>query len=353
MTLTRVRLERFTAFEELDLELSPGINVLVGANGTGKTHLMKVCYAACDVSKTGKGFADKLVRIFMPSRWSSGRMAKREGGGTTGRVEVWSGEANIETSVSNMGESNRADSNPGQFPGSTATVQMEKRGARWRDTEIESVYIPVKEMLANAPGFRSLYASRSIHFEEVYADILDRAFLPALREEPAAFVTLLRDLEKALGGSVSIEGEEFFLNGRHGTLEFSLLAEGLRKLALLWLLIRNGSLPQGSVLFWDEPETNLNPKLYRLLMEALLELQRHGVQIFLATHDYGILKEIDLQMVNDDKVAFHSLYRGDEDGEIECCTSKDYLGIHPNAIAEAFSDIYDRVIERSLGTPGR
>ena len=46
MTLTRVRLERFTAFEELDLELSPGINVLVGANGTGKTHLMKVCYAS-------------------------------------------------------------------------------------------------------------------------------------------------------------------------------------------------------------------------------------------------------------------------------------------------------------------
>ena len=48
MTLTRVRLKNFTAFDELDLELSPGINVLVGANGTGKTHLMKVCYAACE-----------------------------------------------------------------------------------------------------------------------------------------------------------------------------------------------------------------------------------------------------------------------------------------------------------------
>ena len=52
MTLTRVRLERFTAFKKLDLALSPGINVLVGENGTGKTHLMKVCYAACDISKT-------------------------------------------------------------------------------------------------------------------------------------------------------------------------------------------------------------------------------------------------------------------------------------------------------------
>ena len=344
MTLTRVRLERFTAFEELDLELSPGINVLVGANGTGKTHLMKVCYAACEVSKTGKEFSDKLLRIFMPSGRSRGRMAKRGEEEGTGRVEVFRRRGSIFTTFSDRARSSNAD---------ITVTRGEQQSSAWEDLMLNSVYIPVKEMLANAPGFRSLYASRSIHFEEVYADILDRAFLPALREEPAAFVTLLRDLEKALGGSVSIEGEEFFLNGRHGTLEFSLLAEGLRKLALLWLLIRNGSLSQGSVLFWDEPETNLNPKLYRLLMEALLELQRHGAQIFLATHDYGILKELDLQMVNDDKVAFHSLYRGDEDGEIECCTSKDYLGIHPNAIAEAFSDIYDRVIERSLGTPGR
>ncbi len=53
MTLTKVRLERFTAFKNLELEFSPGINVLVGENGTGKTHLMKVCYAACDVPKRG------------------------------------------------------------------------------------------------------------------------------------------------------------------------------------------------------------------------------------------------------------------------------------------------------------
>ena len=48
MAITRLQLENFTAFESLDMELSPGINVLVGANGTGKTHIMKVCYAACD-----------------------------------------------------------------------------------------------------------------------------------------------------------------------------------------------------------------------------------------------------------------------------------------------------------------
>ena len=39
--LTHVRLERFTAFEQLDIELNSGINVFIGANGTGKTHLLK------------------------------------------------------------------------------------------------------------------------------------------------------------------------------------------------------------------------------------------------------------------------------------------------------------------------
>ena len=49
MTLTKVKLERFTAFSNLELDLSPGVNILIGANGTGKTHLMKACYAVCDI----------------------------------------------------------------------------------------------------------------------------------------------------------------------------------------------------------------------------------------------------------------------------------------------------------------
>ena len=153
---------------------------------------------------------------------------------------------------------------------------------------------------------------------------------------------------------MNIENEEFFLSVRQGgSIEFTLLAEGFRKLGLLWLLIRNGALSKGSVLFWDEPETNLNPKLYRLLMHVLLELQRSGVQIFLATHDYVILRELDLQKTDADKVAFHALHHSEADGEVASHTSGDYLGIHPNAISEAFSNVYDRMVERSLGDLAR
>ena len=361
MALTRVQLKSFTAFAELDLALSPGVNVLVGANGTGKTHLMKVCYVACDVHRTVMipnneehsttldieleayiPLSTRLANVFLPSQGSLRRLIKDHEKGVGAEVNIHRHELELNISFSVPSD------------GSADAVAKLKVPRQWARLPVESVYIPVKEMLSNAPGFRSLYAQREIHFESVYADILDRSYLPPLREPfDAASIRLLSDLERAMGGEVSVKNEEFFLSGEQGDIEFTLLAEGMRKLGLLWLLIRNGSLREGSVLFWDEPETNLNPKLYGVVIDVLLELQRSGVQIFIATHDYVILRELDLQMQSGDDVAFHSLYRDTESGEIACHTARRYLDMHPNAIEEAFEDIYDRQIERSLGSFGR
>ena len=65
-------------------------------------------------------------------------------------------------------------------------------------------------------------------------------------------------------------------------------AEGFRKVGILHRLLSNGTLNPGSSgpLFWDEPESNINPKLMKLLVQILLELSRNGQQIILATHDY-------------------------------------------------------------------
>ena len=88
MPLTRVELEHFTAFSKLGLDLSPGINVLVGANGTGKTHLMKVCYAACDAYLKETKFSDKVIGVFLPSGRSIGRLVRRQRGSTRGHQSV-------------------------------------------------------------------------------------------------------------------------------------------------------------------------------------------------------------------------------------------------------------------------
>ena len=83
----------------------------------------------------------------------------------------------------------------------------------------------------------------------------------------------LMDRQRELEGKVIIEN---ILPPEQGNLEFSLLAEGIRKLALLWLLIQNGVLQSGS--FWDEPEPE--PKAVRRLIGASARWNA-GV----ATHD--------------------------------------------------------------------
>jgi len=118
-------------------------------------------------------------------------------------------------------------------------------------------------------------------------------------------------------------------------------------------IIQNGTLLNGSVLFWDEPETNLNPRLMKTVVSILLELQRLGVQVFLTTHDYVILKEFDLQAKKDDKILFHSLYRTKDIGEIEVASTDDYLKLSPNAIDVIFGSIVDREIEKSMEGLGK
>ena len=138
-----------------------------------------------------------------------------------------------------------------------------------------------------------------------------------------------------------------------GELEFTLLAEGFRKLGLLWLLIKNGTLSKGSALFWDEPETNLNPKLMRAVVGVLVELQRMGAQIFIATHDTLILDEFHLQTGERDNLTYHSLYRDKDSDEIACNSVKNFDEIEPNAIDEAFGSVTSREIEKSMGGLGK
>jgi predicted ATPase len=343
--LDKIKFEKFTAFEKLDIRFSPGVNIFVGENGTGKTHILKAAYSACDISKNKGGFAEKINNVFYPSEKQIGRLVKRSSISTKGSVEVSRKIDNkiITLRLSFSNHTTKADK---------ATVSGSPKA--WRETPFEAAYIPVKDMMANAPGFRSLYEEREIHFEEIYVDILRKAFLPILKgPTDRARKQLLESLQDAMAGKVIAKNEEFFLRSKHGELEFTLLAEGFRKMGLLWILIQNGTLLNGSALFWDEPETNLNPKLMRSIVGILLELQRTGVQIFLTTHDYVILKEFDLQSQQGDIIKFHSLFRNDDSGEIEVSTTSNYIDISPNAIDDTFGSFVDREIEKSMGSLGK
>lgn len=58
-----------------------------------------------------------------------------------------------------------------------------------------------------------------------------------------------------------------------------LLSDGYRKLSMILYMILSGSLNKNSILFWDEPETNMNPKMIRPIVQAMVALAQMGVQI--------------------------------------------------------------------------
>lgn len=351
--LDHIKLERFTAFERLSLAFSPGLNIFIGENGCGKTHLLKLLYAACDVSTSQKSFADKLNRVFLPSDEQIGRLVKRRTGSSTGSVEV---TRTVQVGGQPKSVSLRLSlSNHTKEP-AKATVSGAYK--QWQEHPLTSVYIPVKDMMANAPGFRSLYSLRHIHFEEVYADIIDRAFLGTLKgPTDKDRKRLLEILQQSMEGKVVTRKEEFFLKSQQGELEFTLLAEGIRKLGLLWVLIQNGTLLDGSVLLWDEPEANLNPKLMRTVVQILIELQRLGVQVFITTHNYNLLKEFDLQvqqqdLQQQDRVKFHSMFLDDQ-RNVQVASFARYDDLQPNAIDDTLGALADREIRQQMGELGR
>jgi hypothetical protein len=339
LALTRLRLENFTAFKELDVEFSPGLNVFIGGNSTGKTHILKVLYAGCDITLTGEALAMKLLKAFLPSSNDFGKLLHR--GSSDGKVEIF-------RDVHRNGVEIFCVS--GRF----AFAWVSGSQAPWYGKAMPWAFIPAKDMLANVPEFLVLYDKQKVPIETFYTDILEQACRDPLPTETIAqpFLDVLGRIEKLIGGQVEVEGEQFFRRKNDWKLEFTLLAEGYRKLGLLWLLIRNGTIAKESILFWDEPETNLNPSMLRDLVAILLELQRLGVQIFLATHSYVVFKEFDLQKEESDRVRFFSLFREDEEEGVSCAVTEDVDLVDPNVILETFVDLYDRDVERSLDQGG-
>ena len=333
MAITRIELENFTVFERLVLEPSPGINVLIGTNGTGKTHLLKAAYALCTGNRSPRGFI-RLLDIFRPYGGEIRRLIRHRASHAELQVTFTGGKARC-----------RLDPKP-------ITVDEDEAPFWGERSPLERnafLYLPTKDILANAPGFRSLYAAREIEFELMYADLLDATFLPTLKKLPDDFENVREILRREIGGRIEYRGETFFVRDGRRLVDFSMIAEGHRKLALLWLLIGNGTIAPGSVVFWDEPEANLNPLLVRTIAEASLALQRVGVQFFLATHDFGLLRELDLAANSKDAMRVHLLYRDRPRAPVTIASGDRLEDLPDDPLTMAQTARYERAVGRAIG----
>ncbi len=364
MPATKLTLERFGPFKSADLNLSPGVNVLLGANSTGKTFALKALYAI--LAGLGPGAAPgtsprellraKLAGVFRPDDGEVSRLVSRAVGRSTGRLRVeFDDREPVRVTISRGG---RQPITSLEFPrggadGSTAPAVI----------DAPALFLPSREVLAMYEGFVAAYDQRELSFDETYYDTAVAMSAAALRgPRPKELRDVTRRLEAELGGWIRLEGARFYLHSARGErLEAHLLAEGLRKVAQIVHLIANGRLRQGGILIWDEPEANLHPRLAEVVVECLGVLAQSGIQILLATHDYLLADAIsrwsEYREVIDDAadVRFFQLVRDDSD-VVAIETADTFTDLSPNPLLEAFLDHHDReqrLIARRLETPAK
>lgn len=332
MAIRRIEMENVTVFDKMDIEFTEGINVFIGENGVGKTHVMKLLYSACQAVKHDVSFSQKTVRVFRPDGSSIQRLVSRKNKGGTASVKIFSDTSNISMKFTTQTKKWDAD------------VKNEEKWER-QLSDLSSIYIPAKEILSNAYNLTEAVLKGNVDFDDTYLDIIASAKVNVSPgKDSMERKKYLAILQKISDGKVTVDNERFYLKpGTQAKIEFHLVAEGLRKIALLWQLIKNGTLEKGAVLFWDEPEANINPIHIPIIVELLLLLQREGVQVFVATHDYFVAKYFDVRRVEEDNIKFHSFYRQDEKGVLYE-GKRTFADLENNPIMETFIKLYHEEI---------
>lgn len=282
--------QSFTTVPNAEWRFAAGLNVIVGENGLGKSHVLKAIYAMLKVQSgkpaeqskavLEKAYADKLVGVMRPE--SIGRLVKRKQG--RDRCEI---TLKMEDAAKSSGIAFATN----------AKSQVEVVQTPRERLDLPPVYLPTRELVTLCPWFVALFDNYHLEFEETWRDTVSLLSAPSVkgpREKKVAL--LLAPLEEAMGGKVSVDTQtgRFYLHVPSGRMEMPLVAEGMRKLAMLARLISTGVLLEQGYLFWDEPETNLNPKLIKTVAQSILHLANSGIQVFIATHSLFLLRELDI-----------------------------------------------------------
>ena len=375
-----LHLKNFVAFTDLTIDFSSGINIIVGENGTGKTQLLKAILVLCapeshahGEDQPGAQLARKLIRLFHPLGENVGELRRA---GTRGEA-VLNATFALDQKIT------------ARFSGNATEVKVSRSAGQ---AVPPAIFIPTKEVLSLVRGITAeqpdLPTIERI-FDDGYLDLAQLLTKEGIEDLDSKvqlnprFASIVPRLVNLIGGRYELHKGRFcfqagtyvekqgkssaaqkaaqsfqdssshFVPAKSPLLSSGMTAEGFRKIGVLQRLLSNGSLNPGisGPLLWDEPESNLNPKLMKDLVLALLELARNGQQVILATHDYVLLKWFDLLMDKGkgDQVVFHRLYREAGNESILHDSQADYSIVGRSAISNTFAELYDEDVKRALG----
>lgn len=340
--IEKINIKNFTVFEDLNIEFSPRINIIIGENGTGKSHLLKLIHSfynseTIESLDLGASITNNLIKLFLPLDNNLWKLKTTNSEGATEISADFSNGANVSYN----------------FNVNSKTVNLSSNAKT--DIGKSSVFIPPKEVLSFMKGFNSLYEKYGLSFDKSYNDICLLLDLPNMRpeklQEKAKWA--IDEIEDICQGKFIFSGSgKITFQTKSSEYAVNTIAEGFRKIGMLARLLETGAISPGESgpLLWDEPEANMNPKLLKNLVSILFKLSRNGQQIILSTHDYVLLKWFDLltETGKADHIKYHILSKNNE-GKIIMESTDNYADITNNAISQTYSELYDEEIARSIG----
>jgi len=347
--LQNLKIENFFNFKSLELKTGAAINLIIGENDTGKTGLMKLLYA---VSKSWEVFShkeyydktpfrevlgEKIFNTFQPRDTRRiGDLINKKNKQKLSFVGEYYKDNNVEQNISfQFTESSYRNINECNDTIETANPKF------------NCVFIPAKEVLT---AFHTIKYTREKlflpGFDDTYLDLIKSLEVPvSLKEIPEELALVNTQLESLFEGKIqNATGEEpFVFIKENQKYSISITSEGIKKIGILSTLIRNQQISEGTILFIDEPETNLHPKAIRTLIDMIVNIASAGVQLFLASHSYVVINQLFLSAKKHNvSIYCHSLHKNEE-GFISSTFSDLKDGLPTNSVTEEITKMFSEV----------
>ena len=344
----KLNLNEFTVFKKASLEFGNRINVLIGENGSGKTHILKFLYATLNLlpiyQKTDNTFWGRVVDTSIPKK-KPGEIinplvekSDLEKFKSVFNVKLVADLVNLDFRNKktkgldpNFQNLRRTGDNDvkvhhvdlaGVESKNSIFFQANKKDYKYDiklcylDVVADNLFIPVKnmpippgllpealflptrELLTIFPYYLSLLRMYKLPYDSTYDDCITKLGLPPSNQYADEFSSIIKDLQKAIDGTIFLRDDRFYYHPNSAkdgqNFDINMTAEGWRKLGMLLQLMKTGGLHKGMVLLWDEPEANLNPRLICLIARVLIQLSKLDIQVFITTHSLFLLREIDM-----------------------------------------------------------
>lgn len=221
MRVDRLTLKEFTVFAEADFEFSSGLNVFIGANGTGKSHVLKGLFSVTRYVATNGPLLRALTEAFTEGEDTTDRIARASATLgppiLAGFEKTFRPEPDRPRPLASLVRHGTHESEfvvRGDF--GTAAIGfgegVAKTGFSNSFAPGHTVFLPANEVLSIYPGFIAAYERRELSFDETVRDLcVDLSASPLRSVSSPVLAEVVNELDEAVGGKTVLRGDRFYV----------------------------------------------------------------------------------------------------------------------------------------------